>query len=132
MQMIERAVQKITRRRLGEVLSRLVVHVRLQETVSAMSYSSSEDVVTIWEGSFDEEDSFLHELGHRFWWRLLDTNARLYWARMWDQGKLPTTDYGDTNEKEAFAEAFSLFLYKGPRSLGPLTLQVFMDVTGLR
>ncbi len=39
------------------------------------------------------------------------------------------TDYGATNPQEAFAEAFRLFVTKGPGALGPWTRQFFKDIS---
>ena len=39
------------------------------------------------------------------------------------------TDYGASNAQEAFAEAFALYVLKGPGALGPWTRQFFKDVS---
>jgi len=39
------------------------------------------------------------------------------------------TDYGATKPEETFAEAFQLYIIKGPRRLGPWTRQFFKEIT---
>jgi hypothetical protein len=38
------------------------------------------------------------------------------------------TDYGAPNPQEAFAEAFALFVTKGPRAIGPWTEALFRKI----
>jgi hypothetical protein len=42
-----------------------------------------------------------------------------------------TTDYGNTNPMEAFAEVFRLWITKGPRAVKPWTREFFSQVCGL-
>ena len=54
----------------------------------------------------------------------MQENARKHGAR----GRAMSehiTDYGATNPQEAFAEAFALFVTKGPRAIGPWTEALF-------
>lgn len=153
-------------------------------------------------------DTFVHEMGHRVWYKYLPPNARKSWKKIIDgrvvtvtrknidnflsiflfddnkqkvnisrkeiknkiknydtdpttktvyielSGRIPAftdkfeeirdfyyknlenekvnlefiSDYGATNSTEAFAEAFKLYILKGPRSLGEWTKEFFKDI----
>jgi len=112
--------QKIKRAGFGKALAGLTIHIRFKgRSNAAQSYNYMNDSIEIhgvWmEGA--DTGNLTHEIGHRFWYRTLTNNARAYWTEMVKSREIKTTDYGATNAIEGFAEAFRLYVDKGPRAL---------------
>ena len=57
----------------------------------------------------------------------MQENAHKHGSRSRAMGE-HITDYGATNPQEAFAEAFALFVTKGPRAIGPWTEALFRKI----
>lgn len=124
--MLDRTFKMVQRRGFGKALPGLTIHIKLdRRSDAAMTYDHDGDDVTIYQGGLGNVDELVHEIGHRHWYRVLGSNARRYWSDMWKEHKLPTTSYGDTKDLEAYAEAFKLYVFKGPNALKPMTRQVF-------
>jgi hypothetical protein len=203
------AVRKMDRAGFSEAAQGLTVHMSfIQTALTAGQYDPSKDELTLFPLGTGRENNqtFVHECGHRFYYRSLPSNARAHWKEVLDaravtieakdidhcvdtyvkpftdrHKRTPTrqelrsllhedsvemqakcwemadhipgftddpegvrkfwkdqdyingarvnleeiTDYGSTNDKEAFAEAFMLYVTQGPRAVGPWTRWFF-------
>jgi hypothetical protein len=50
-----------------------------------------------------------HEMGHRYWFKVLSQENRARFTEFLEQGVLPVSSYGRNNEIEAFAEVFAWY-----------------------
>lgn len=205
------AIHKIIKAGFPEAVRGLTVHVSfIQTALRAGQYDPSKDELYLFPLGVGRENNqtLVHEIGHRFYFRALPANAREHWKEVIDSraviiedkdidhmvdkymapwikahGSTPfrtellpliheeseelaakcrelsdhvpaftrepeeirdfwkknykgervnleeVTDYGNTNEKEAFAEAFMLYVTQGPRALGPWTRQFFETIS---
>ena len=205
------AVHRITRAGFPEAVRGLTVHVSFVQTaLRAGQYDPSKDELYLFPLGMGREnnETLIHESGHRFYYKALPGNARTHWKEVIDaravtiedkdidhmvdkyvapvvklRGHTPfrdelrrtineesveleaklrelsehmpaftddpeevrafwkknyngarvnleeITDYGSTDEKEAFAEAFMLYVIKGPRAVGPWTRQFFETIS---
>lgn len=209
---LRRQASVITRAGFGAALKGLTLFINYDRTdMVAGNYNANKDSLTIFPlgmSAGPQEETFIHEVGHRFYFRILSSRARLYWeeafngrgakiekadvnnfikfykkqrnperiprkewSRIVDQAPIDPesqakfkylshhipwaweadaeelreillrddvgdkvlqeyiTDYGATDPWEAFAEAFQLYILKGPRRLGPWTRNFFEKIT---
>lgn len=199
---LKKQLDQIKRAGFEKALKGLEVHVDFDRSdLRGGQYDRSRDELTLFPLGLD--DSFTHEVGHRFYYRGLPSNAVAHWEQIinarsfnleandirgfmkdvWEQGlysreaeakikrlklspemeakylrladHMPVftqdrreveeyllknhvggrvqleeiTDYGTTNPSEAFAEAFRLWVLKGPRAVGPWTQNFFRIIT---
>ena len=205
------AVARMTRAGFPQASAGLTVHISFVQTqLRAGQYDPSIDELVLYPLGMGREnnETFIHECGHRFYYKALPGNARIHWKAIIDaravtiessdidhmvekyvipvvktHGHTPfrdelmrdiheesveleakcreladhmpaftndpeevrefwqknyggarvnleeISDYGSTDEKEAFAEAFMLYVTKGPRQLGPWTRQFFETIS---
>lgn len=205
---IGRQANEVIRAGFRKAVEGLTVHLRFeQQGLTAGQYNPASDTLTIYtlgQSAGHKATTFIHETGHRFYYRVMPPNARAHWDdvmtshtvqitpqdvdsfvsdvyqseltsrelqalidrsphldpetrakytfladhnpayvstpegvtehhRKFNLGEKATiehiTDYGAENPVEAFAEAFQLYVRKGPRILGPWTRSFFEKVT---
>ena len=211
---IKHATDLIVRAGFPKAVEGLTLHVSfIQTKLIAGHYDHSNDELVLFPLGVGRENNhtFIHECGHRFYYRALPSNARQHWGEVIDQhaviieksdidhmvdkyvkpyadkhrhtpnrqeimpiiqreetvemaakciemsNHMPVftndpeevrkfwldsdyilgarvnleeiSNYASTDEKEAFAEAFMLYITEGPRSLGPWTLDFFKRIS---
>ena len=204
---LSRQAQEIIQAGFKDALDGLTVHVRFDRTdMTAGQYNREKDRLDIFPLGMTAgkgATTFIHEVGHRFYFRMMSNRAQQHWedvietrqvkitpedvgvfmGKIWDVkyrdrelvqlvqrskfdpetkakfnyladhnpaytsepkevgdhhlkfnvGEKVTiehiSDYGATNPWEAFAEAFQLYVRKGPRAIGPWTRDFFERVT---
>lgn len=206
------AARKMTQAGFGGAVKGLTIHLKWDRSdLRAGQYDANADELTLFPLGIGREDNstFIHECGHRYYYRAMPSQARAYWEEVIDaraveitavdvrsfiddfirpyyrsHGSLPffsttksearnvedevarakamfladglpaftntpeeverflldnrvgnrvnlehISDYGAENAKEAFAEAFMLWVTKGPRAVGPWTRDFFVRLT---
>lgn len=88
----------------------------------------SDELTLYYLGLGDNDHTFEHECGHRFYFRELPGQARKEWEEAMESKVEDISDYANENAEEAFAEVFMLWLSKGPGALGPWTQDLFKRV----
>jgi DNA topoisomerase IB len=75
------------------------------------TYNYQSNEITLSAPSYNKGTTImlLHELGHRYWYKVLDRTSRLRFEDWLESGLAPVSDYGKTNASEAFAEVFSYY-----------------------
>lgn len=204
---LQNMTRKLDSAGLGSAVDGLTVHIDFDRTdLRAGQYEAGSDTLTLFPLGTGREnnDTLVHEVGHRFYYRKMPSNARAYWDEVIDQRAIQLTakdvqkfmqeyylpagdypdraalqrevlrepdeverskmvhfaygipvytrdprevekhllehklgridlefisEYGATNAKEAFADAFRKWVLKGPRSLGPWTRDFFTRLT---
>ena len=92
-------------------------------------YNPKSDTLTLYYlGLGDNDHTFEHECGHRFYFRELPGQARKEWEEAMESKVEDISDYANENAEEAFAEVFMLWNSKGPNALGPWTQDIFKRV----
>ena len=117
----------------GAILRGLVLNVVFDPTTIAAG-SAGRKTINIYPGGMGSSTTLIHEIGHWVHDRLLSRSAKTEWydtlKEAQDSGTQEfITHYGATNPDEAFADAFRLYVGKGPRALGPRTLRFFEQLT---
>jgi DNA topoisomerase IB len=205
---LARQAHEVARAGFRKAVEGLTVHLRFDEHgLTAGQYNPESDTLTIFtlgQGAGPKVTTFIHETGHRFYYRVMPSNAREHWDdvmkshtveitpqdvtsfisdvynsemtgrelealverstnldpemkakyrfladhnpayvatpegvtehhRKFNLGEKVNlehiTDYGATSPVEAFAEAFQLYVRKGPRAFGPWTRSFFERLT---
>lgn len=76
----------------------------------AGTFHSGRDVVEITAPAEEElVKTVCHELGHRYWFKVMNQEKRARFKQFLDEGVLPVSHYGETNAVEAFAEVFAWY-----------------------
>lgn len=109
---LEEFSQRIVRTGFGDALKGLTVFIefadfdkgRKTEGLVAGQYNSGKDSLEIFPLGFISSDggTFTHEVGHRFWFRQLPTNARAHWVERIDKNTAEIT----SKDVEEFSRAY--------------------------
>lgn len=209
---LKRAIDRIAKAGFKKATDGLTIILQFDRTdLRAGQYEATKDELVIFPLGMGHEDNdtLTHEIGHRYYFRELPSNARAYWEETLDTRSAPIeagdityfmrnyvqkpdstgylhldrhemqaeiaqkesddtlkakltylaehipgytmvpseiekhlmdekgvkvdlefiTEYGATNPKEAFAEAFREWVLRGPRALGPWTRDFFLRIT---
>lgn len=82
---------------------------------AAASYSRGADMVHIYE-NYVNSDTLIHELGHRYWFKLLRSSERAHFKKFFGQVEFPS-EYGGRDEAEEFAELFLGYVGSGRKGI---------------
>jgi len=92
-------VKPIQRAGFGKALKGLTLHVSFDRSdLVAGMYSATDDVLTIYPlGLGRDAKTFVHEVGHRFYYRDLQPNARKHWEET-IEGRVAAIEAGDVRD----------------------------------
>ena len=88
----------------------------------------SDELTLYYLGLGDNDHTFEHECGHRFYFQELPGQARKEWEEAMESKVEDISDYANENAEEAFAEVFMIWISKGPGAVGPWTQDIFKRV----